>query len=137
MAAVTDRDELRLRLRDSLTRLDESAVFTIHGFCQRMLQENAFESGVLFESELVAEEQALRETQAQAAWVGWGFVAEHAEFAELCRRLDVVFIGPDPEVMRRLGDKIEAKRLAEQAGVPIAPWSEGPVTTPAEIRDPM
>ena len=68
-------------------------------------------------------ETALRETQADAAWVGWGFVAEHAAFADLCARLDVVFIGPGGEVIRRLGDKIEAKRLAERAGVPVAPWS--------------
>src|SRR5215211_6088549 len=72
-------------------------------------------------------ERALVETRADAAWVGWGFVAEHPAFAELCERLGVVFIGPDPGVMRALGDKIEAKRLAEQAGVPVAPWSGGPV----------
>jgi len=72
-------------------------------------------------------ERALVATQADAAWVGWGFVAEHPAFAELCERLGVVFVGPDADVMRALGDKIEAKRLAEQAGVPVAPWSGGPV----------
>jgi acetyl/propionyl-CoA carboxylase alpha subunit len=59
--------------------------------------------------------------------VGWGFVAEHPAFAELCERLGIVFVGPGPDVMRALGDKIESKRLAEQAGVPVAPWSGGPV----------
>ena len=53
-----------------------------------------------------------------AAWVGWGFVAERPEFAELCDRLGIMFVGPSAEVMRRLGDKIGAKRLAEEAGVP-------------------
>src|ERR1700710_2696076 len=53
-------------------------------------------------------ERALIETQADAAWVGWGFVAEHPAFAELCERLDVVFVGPDADVMRALGDMIEA-----------------------------
>src|SRR5688572_25135663 len=72
-------------------------------------------------------ERALVETQADAAWVGWGFVAEHPEFAELCERLGIVFAGPDAGVMRALGDKIEGKRLAEQAGVPVAPWSGGAV----------
>ena len=70
-------------------------------------------------------ERALVETQADAAWVGWGFVAEHPAFAELCERLGIVFAGPDAAVMRALGDKIEAKRLAEQAGVPVAAWSGG------------
>ena len=65
--------------------------------------------------------------RADAAWVGWGFVAERPEFAELCDRLGIVFVGPSAEVMRRLGDKIGAKLLAEQAEVPVAPWSGGPV----------
>jgi acetyl/propionyl-CoA carboxylase alpha subunit/acetyl-CoA carboxylase carboxyltransferase component len=72
-------------------------------------------------------ERALVETEADAAWVGWGFVAEHPAFAELCERLGIVFVGPDADVMRALGDKIEAKKLAEQAGVPVAAWSGGPV----------
>ena len=72
-------------------------------------------------------ERALTETRADAAWVGWGFVAEHPAFAELCEKLGIVFAGPDADVMRALGDKIEAKKLAEQAGVPVAPWSGGPV----------
>ncbi len=74
-------------------------------------------------------ERALIQTRADAAWVGWGFVAEQPEFADLCARLGVVFIGPDPAVMRLVGDKIAAKRLAETAGVPVAPWSGGPVGT--------
>ena len=70
-------------------------------------------------------ERALRETGADAAWVGWGFVAEDPAFAELCDRLGVTFIGPSAEAMRQLGDKIGAKLLAEEAGVPVAPWSRG------------
>jgi acetyl/propionyl-CoA carboxylase alpha subunit/acetyl-CoA carboxylase carboxyltransferase component len=79
-------------------------------------------------------ETALVETRADAAWVGWGFVAEHPAFAELCDRLGIVFAGPDADVMRSLGDKIEAKKLAEQAGVPVAPWSGGPVDTEADAK---
>ena len=71
--------------------------------------------------------RALRECRADAAWVGWGFVAEDPAFAELCASLGVVFVGPPPEAMRRLGDKVEAKLLAESTGVPVAPWSGGPV----------
>src|SRR3954447_11885259 len=74
-------------------------------------------------------EPALVETRADAAWVGWGFVAEHPAFAELCDRLGIAFAGPGAEVMRALGDKVEGKRLAEQAGVPVAPWSGGAVET--------
>ncbi len=74
-------------------------------------------------------EQGLVEAQADAAWTGWGFVAERPEFAELCERLGVVTIGPDSGSMRRLGDKICAKRLAEQAGIPVVPWGEAPADT--------
>jgi acetyl/propionyl-CoA carboxylase alpha subunit/acetyl-CoA carboxylase carboxyltransferase component len=72
-------------------------------------------------------ERALRETRAEAVWPGWGLVAEHPAFVELCDRMGIVFIGPPAEVMRRLGDKITSKRLAEDAGVPVSPWSGGPV----------
>ena len=72
-------------------------------------------------------ETALRAIRAEAVWVGWGFVAEHAEFADLCARMGVVFIGPSGDVMRALGDKIRSKQAAEAAEVPVAPWSGGPV----------
>ena len=74
-------------------------------------------------------EQALVAARAEAVWVGWGFVAEHADFADLCREMGIVFIGPDGDVMRRLGDKIASKLLAEQAQISVAPWSGGPVET--------
>ncbi|GAA2637647.1 biotin carboxylase N-terminal domain-containing protein [Dactylosporangium fulvum] len=72
-------------------------------------------------------ERALVETRADAAWVGWGFVAEDPAFAELCEKIDVTFIGPSADAMRKLGDKIGAKLIAEEVGVPVAPWSRGAV----------
>jgi acetyl/propionyl-CoA carboxylase alpha subunit/acetyl-CoA carboxylase carboxyltransferase component len=80
-------------------------------------------------------ERALRECRADAVWPGWGFVSEKAEFVELCDRLGITFVGPSAEVMRRLGDKIESKRLAEQVGVPLAAWSGGPVASLPEARE--
>ncbi|GAB6899017.1 ATP-binding protein [Kineosporia succinea] len=70
-------------------------------------------------------EKALVETGADAAWVGWGFVAEDPAFAELCDRIGVTFVGPSAEAMRLLGDKIGSKLIAEEVGVPVAPWSGG------------
>src|SRR5690348_5364575 len=72
-------------------------------------------------------ERALRACRAEAVWPGWGFVSERADFARLCRDLGIVFVGPSPEVMERLGDKIASKQLAEEVGVPMAAWSGGPV----------
>ncbi|MET8335963.1 biotin carboxylase N-terminal domain-containing protein [Streptosporangium canum] len=74
-------------------------------------------------------ERALTETGADAAWVGWGFVAEDPAFAELCEKIGVTFVGPSAEAMRKLGDKIGAKLIAEEVGVPVAPWSRGEVAT--------
>jgi acetyl/propionyl-CoA carboxylase alpha subunit/acetyl-CoA carboxylase carboxyltransferase component len=74
-------------------------------------------------------ERALVATGADAAWVGWGFVAEDPAFAELCEKIGVTFIGPDADAMRKLGDKIGAKLIAEEVGVPVAPWSRGAVAT--------
>ncbi|MFC4121706.1 carboxyl transferase domain-containing protein [Nonomuraea zeae] len=74
-------------------------------------------------------ERALVETGADAAWVGWGFVAEDPAFAELCAQIGVTFVGPGAEAMRKLGDKIGAKLIAEEVGVPVAPWSRGAVET--------
>ncbi|WP_327040958.1 ATP-grasp domain-containing protein [Micromonospora ureilytica] len=74
-------------------------------------------------------ERALTETGADAAWVGWGFVAEDPAFAELCEKIGVTFVGPSPDAMRQLGDKIGSKLIAEKVGVPVAPWSRGAVET--------
>jgi acetyl/propionyl-CoA carboxylase alpha subunit/acetyl-CoA carboxylase carboxyltransferase component len=109
-----DRHALFVRSADESFRLGPSTFVD---------PEGARQAGYL---DYEALERALRETRAEAAWVGWGFVAEHPRFSELCERLDVVMIGPDAETMRLLGDKISSKRLAERAGVPVAPWS-GPV----------
>ncbi|KLL96903.1 hypothetical protein NJ76_07310 [Rhodococcus sp. IITR03] len=79
-------------------------------------------------------ERALLEAKADAVWVGWGFVAEDPAFAELCARLGITFIGPSADAMRLLGDKVEAKILAEKVGVPVAPWSGGPVDSRADAR---
>ncbi|MDG4786702.1 biotin carboxylase N-terminal domain-containing protein [Micromonospora sp. WMMD1102] len=79
--------------------------------------------------DMAALERALLRTGADAAWVGWGFVAEDPAFAELCEKIGVTFVGPSPDAMRQLGDKIGAKLLAEEVGVPVAPWSRGAVET--------
>lgn len=77
-------------------------------------------------------QRALIAARAEAVWVGWGFVAEQAAFADLCREMKIVFIGPDGDIMRQVGDKIASKLLAEQANVPVAPWSGGAVETADE-----
>jgi len=91
-------------------------------------------SAYLDEERVVA---ALTAARVDAVWVGWGFVAEHASFARRCEEAGIVFVGPDNATIRLLGDKIAAKRLAEQADVPVVPWSGGPVPDPAEAAEPV
>ncbi len=58
---------------------------------------------------------------------GYGFLAENAHFAEVCRSCNIQFVGPEPEAIRALGDKANAKAMAIQAGVPVVPGSEGEI----------
>jgi len=71
-------------------------------------------------------------TDAEAIHPGYGFLAESAHFAEVCRECGLVFIGPSPDVIRRMGDKAEARRAMREAGVPTAPGSDGVLSTVEE-----
>jgi acetyl-CoA carboxylase, biotin carboxylase subunit len=68
-------------------------------------------------------------TGAEAVHPGYGFLAENARFAEILAEHQIGFIGPSPEHIRLMGDKIEAKRTAKRLGIPCVPGSDGPVTT--------
>ncbi len=77
---------------------------------------------------------ALEVTGADALHPGYGFLAENAYLAEVCREMGVTFIGPDAEVITLCGDKVEARRRMKAAGVPVVPGSDGPVATLEEAR---
>jgi pyruvate carboxylase len=62
-----------------------------------------------------------REARVDAIHPGYGFLSENPDFAEACAAAGIVFIGPKPEVMRLLGNKVSARELAEKAGVPVVP----------------
>ncbi len=68
---------------------------------------------------------AVEITNADAIHPGYGFLAENADFAEVCQEYGIKFIGPTPEQIRRMGDKITAKETMIKAGVPVVPGSDG------------
>jgi len=67
-------------------------------------------------------------TNADAIHPGYGFLAENADFAEICGEYDIKFIGPTPTQMRAMGDKITAKSTMKKVGVPVVPGSDGLIT---------
>ncbi len=71
-------------------------------------------------------------TGAEAVHPGYGFLSENARFAEILKDHGVAFIGPSPEHIRIMGDKIEAKRTAKRLGIPCVPGSEGGVSNDIE-----
>src|SRR6202521_5586930 len=66
-------------------------------------------------------------TGADAIHPGYGFLSESAHLAEVCEACQITFIGPDPQVIRLMGDKARARRVMKKAGVPVLPGSDGPV----------
>ena len=76
----------------------------------------------------------LQDTGCNAVWVGWGFLAEDADFAAMLEEAGIVLMGPGSAAMRLLGDKILAKELAEKARVPVLPWSRRAVESVDDAR---
>jgi len=70
--------------------------------------------------------------QADAIHPGYGFLSENARFAEIVQEHRITWIGPDPEHIRKMGDKVEAKRTAALLGLPLVPGSDGPIETMEE-----
>lgn len=66
-------------------------------------------------------------TNSEAIHPGYGFLAENPDFAEICRSCEIIFIGPDHDVIRALGNKSLAKKTMSKAGVPVIPGSDGVV----------
>lgn len=77
---------------------------------------------------------AAKESGADAIHPGYGFLAENAEFAQACVDAGIIFIGPKPETISALGDKLEARAMALNAGLPIAPGVESALDDLAQVR---
>src|SRR4051794_25598624 len=85
----------------------------------------------LAEDEIVA---LAKQHGVDAIHPGYGLLSERASFARKCREAGVKFIGPSPESIDALGDKIAARKIAEAAGVPVVPGTPDPITRLADAR---
>ena len=85
----------------------------------------------LAEDEIV---ELAKRHEVDAIHPGYGLLSERASFARKCRDAGITFVGPTPEVIEALGDKVAARKIAEAAGVPIVPGTPGGVKTTAEAR---
>jgi acetyl/propionyl-CoA carboxylase alpha subunit len=107
------------------TEVDRDAPFVRHADVALHLASERGEVAAYLDHDLILD--ALRRSDADAVWPGWGFVAEDPAFVERLDEAGIRFLGPSAHAMRALGDKISAKRIAESAGVPVIPWGGGPV----------
>ena len=76
--------------------------------------------------------RAAKEHKADAIHPGYGFLSENAEFARRCRQEGIIFVGPAPETMEAMGDKISARKRMIAAGVPVVPGTEKPLQSAEE-----
>jgi acetyl-CoA/propionyl-CoA carboxylase biotin carboxyl carrier protein len=76
-----------------------------------------------------------KKTGADAIHPGYGFLAENAEFARAVIDSGIIWVGPDPEAIEILGDKISARQIAEKVGAPLAPGTKQPVKEASEVLD--
>jgi acetyl/propionyl-CoA carboxylase alpha subunit len=131
---VANRGEIAARVfrtcRDSgIATVAVAAPDDLGALHTRVADETVEIQSYLFSEEHI---RAAKQTGADAIHPGYGFLAENPDFAEAVEAAGLVFVGPTPEALRKGGDKLEAKRIALEAGVPVLPSG-----TPAEIGFPL
>ena len=140
---VANRGEIALRVVRSLRELGIESV-VIHGREDRMslpvrLADEGFyiprEDPLASYLDIEAIVSAAKEVGADAVHPGYGFLSENATFAQLLSDEGITFIGPSPESLRLLGDKITAREAMSKAGIPVAKGTEEPITDDEEALE--
>jgi acetyl/propionyl-CoA carboxylase alpha subunit len=139
---IANRGEIALRILRSLRSLGIEAVVT-HGRDDRLtLPVRLADEGVFIARDdplasyldIEAVVSAAKEVGADAVHPGYGFLAENPTLAERLAEEDIAFIGPSPEVLRLLGDKLSARDAMVRAGLPVAQGSGKPISNEEEAR---
>ncbi|MDX2430989.1 MAG: biotin carboxylase N-terminal domain-containing protein [Bacteroides sp.] len=135
---IVNRGEIALRIIKAVHALGKSAL-VFHSFSDRELpfvqeadETYSLGSGTLAETYLDQDKiiRIARKAGADAIHPGYGFLAENADFAEACKQENITFIGPEPELIRVLGDKSRAREKALELGLPLLKGFTG---TPTEL----
>ena len=108
--STVDRNALHTRLADEACFIGESPPHDSYLNLERIIE-------------------MARETGAEAVHPGYGFLSENPAFARLCQEAGIRFIGPKPEVMEKMGDKLLARKLAKKAGLPVLPGTDKAIET--------
>ena len=114
--ADQDRDARHVKLADEAYALDGATSAETYLVIEKLLS-------------------VARRSGANAVHPGYGFLAENAEFAAVCRDCHIEFIGPSPEAMALLGDKISCRAMAKKAGTPIFPGSNKAIEDEEEAAE--
>ena len=136
---IANRGEVAVRVIRALHELDIEAVAVYSTIDQDSLHVRLADRAICIGPPPAAESYlripsiiaAANTTGCQAVHPGWGFLAENPAFAEACAENDLVFVGPTPEVLARMGDKASARDEMRDAGVPLVPG-----TPPVEAAEP-
>jgi len=131
---VANRGEIAARIFRACTAEGIATVAVVAPDDKGSLHAREADEVVEIASYLYSEEhiRAAKQTGADAIHPGYGFLAENADFAEAVEAAGLVFVGPTPDALRRGGDKLEAKRAATSAGIPVLPTGD-----PDEIGFPL
>ncbi len=139
---IANRGEIALRIIRACREMDIKAVAVYSEADREALHVRSADEAYCIgpspsrESYLVIDHliQTAKKNQCEAIHPGYGFLAENADFAQACQDAGLVFIGPDPEAMRSMGDKITARKKVAKAGVPTIPGVNKGLNTFASMQ---
>ncbi len=123
--------ELGIKTVAVFSEADRDALFVRYADQAVCIGPPPLSESYLFYQNILA---AANSTAADAIHPGYGFLSENALFAEACRAVNVIFVGPSPQAIRKMGDKATAKRLMKEAGVPTVPGSDGVIESVSAAR---
>jgi acetyl-CoA/propionyl-CoA carboxylase, biotin carboxylase, biotin carboxyl carrier protein len=138
---IANRAEIAVRVARTCRELDVSPVMVYSDLDQKARHAAAGDEAVALPGAAPSDTYlnidailgAARRSRAEAIHPGYGFLSESARFAEAVADAGLVWIGPPPEALRALGDKLEARRLATEAGIPIVPGTVGALDGPEPV----